>query len=224
MKRIIKFFVSLTYKIKNIGKCKFNAFSNVVLRNCSFEGENILGEKNWLSHTEVGFCSYIGTGCEFSNTKIGRYCSIGSYIRVVSADHPLDMVSTFPAFYSGTYHTRYVKDSKFKEHITTNNGYECEIGNDVWIGDNVLIRGGVKIGDGAVIGMGSIVLHDVSPYSIVAGVPAKAIKQRFDDITIRSLLQIKWWKKPEKWLRENAENFVSPKRLINITNNETEEK
>ncbi len=52
------------------------------------------------------------------------------------------------------------------------------IGNDVWIGSRVIILGGVKIGDGAIIGAGSVVTHDVPPYSVVGGNPARIIKSR----------------------------------------------
>ena len=52
------------------------------------------------------------------------------------------------------------------------------IGNDVWIGFGAQIMAGVKIGDGAVIGAGSIVTKDVEPYKVVAGVPARVIKER----------------------------------------------
>ena len=55
------------------------------------------------------------------------------------------------------------------------------IKNDVWIRQRVIIKGGVEIGDGAVIGAGSVVTKDIDPYTIVAGVPAKPIKKRFDD-------------------------------------------
>ena len=52
------------------------------------------------------------------------------------------------------------------------------IGNDVWIGSRVTIMPGVTIGDGCVIGTGAIVTHDIPPYAIAAGVPAKVIKYR----------------------------------------------
>ena len=52
------------------------------------------------------------------------------------------------------------------------------IGDDVWIGANSVITGGVTIGKGAVIGAGSVVTHDVDPYKIVGGVPAKVIGDR----------------------------------------------
>ena len=52
------------------------------------------------------------------------------------------------------------------------------IANDVWIGGRVIILGGVKIGEGSIIGAGSVVTHDVEPYTIVAGNPAKVIRKR----------------------------------------------
>lgn len=50
------------------------------------------------------------------------------------------------------------------------------IGNSVWIGGNVTILPGVTIGDCSVVGAGSVVTKDVAPYTVVAGNPAKFIK------------------------------------------------
>lgn len=52
------------------------------------------------------------------------------------------------------------------------------IGNDVWIGANAIVLPGVEIGEGAIVAAGSVVTKDVPPYAIVAGVPAKLIKER----------------------------------------------
>ena len=52
---------------------------------------------------------------------------------------------------------------------------------DNWIGANATILKGVKIGEGAVVASGSVVTKDVAPYSIVAGIPAKVIRYRFEE-------------------------------------------
>lgn len=72
------------------------------------------------------------------------------------------------------------------------------IGNDVWIGYEAVILSGVTIGDGAVIGCRAVVTKDVPPYTIVGGVPAKPIRKRFDEETIKELQKIKWWDWPEE--------------------------
>ena len=51
-----------------------------------------------------------------------------------------------------------------------------KIGNNVWIGSNATLLQGVTIGDGAIIGANAVVTKDVQPNTIVAGVPAKFIR------------------------------------------------
>lgn len=67
------------------------------------------------------------------------------------------------------------------------------IGNDVWIGQGAYVMNNITIGDGAIIGTGAVVTHDVEPYTIVAGVPARPIKKRFTDDIIERLMEIRWW-------------------------------
>jgi len=50
---------------------------------------------------------------------------------------------------------------------------------DVWIGFGAIVLSGVRIGRGAIIAAGSVVTRDVAPYSIVAGMPARAVGDRF---------------------------------------------
>lgn len=84
---------------------------------------------------------------------------------------------------------------------------ECAIGNDVWIAAGACINRGCHIGDGAVIGANSVVTHDVPPYTIVAGCPAKPIKKRFSEQTIARLLAAQWWKLSDAVLKENLHLF-----------------
>ena len=88
---------------------------------------------------------------------------------------------------------------------TINTG--CIIGNDVWIGYNATIMGGCTIGDGAIVATGALVKENVEPYTIVAGQPAKVIGKRFEDEKIAFLMKIKWWDKPEAWIKSHAADF-----------------
>lgn len=67
---------------------------------------------------------------------------------------------------------------------------------------------GITIGDGAVVYAGALVTKDVPPYAIVAGVPAKVIKYRYDEETIKFLLEDKWFDKPIEWIRSHWTSFM----------------
>jgi acetyltransferase-like isoleucine patch superfamily enzyme len=85
---------------------------------------------------------------------------------------------------------------------------KVSIGNDVWIGHNVIIVGNVTIGNGAILAAGSVVTKDVTPYSIVAGVPAKQIKMRFSKNVIEEIEELKWWNLSEEKLEEIKPLFM----------------
>jgi hypothetical protein len=67
-----------------------------------------------------------------------------------------------------------------------------ELGNDVWVGAFAFIRQGVRVGDGAIVGAGAVVTRDVAPYEIVAGVPARRVRSRFEPEAIDWLLDHRW--------------------------------
>ena len=136
----------------------------------------------------VGAFSYLANDCCLYDLTIGRYCSIGDNVHILS-QHPTDSFSTSPIFYE------HVFDEPFR--ATQRSGYknlvQTTIGNDVWIGSGVKIKTGITIGNGAVIGAGSVVTKDVAPFSIVAGVPAKLIKMRFSPDIIERIQTLAWW-------------------------------
>jgi virginiamycin A acetyltransferase len=127
---------------------------------------------------------------------IGKFCSIacGARFLFTSANHTLASLSTypFPIFYE--------EWDLDKAQITSawDRKGDIVIGNDVWIGYEAVILSGIHIGDGAIIGSRAVVTRDVSPYTIVGGVPAHEIKQRFPQPVIDRLLELQWWDWPAK--------------------------
>lgn len=120
-----------------------------------------------------------------AGVTIGKFCSIGREVKVITANHPIDNLSTHPYFY-------YKKDTG----QNANSQLKLDIGNDVWIGHRAIILPGcTMIGDGAIIGAGAIVTRNIEPFSIVAGSPAREIKKRFDNKTIQSIYKDPWWDK-----------------------------
>ena len=80
-------------------------------------------------------------------------------------------------------------------------------GNDVWLGHNAVLMGGVTLGDGAVVGAGAVVTHDVAPYEIVGGVPARHIGWRYPPELIAAMERIRWWDWSHDMLRERLRDF-----------------
>lgn len=126
--------------------------------------------------------------------KIGKFCSIASGVRFLfnTANHAMGSLSTypFPLFYEA-----WGLDAQDIAKAWDNKG-DIEIGHDVWIGYQAVILAGVKIGNGAIIGTRAVVTKDVPPYTIAGGVPAKKIRRRFDEKTIRQLEALAWWDWP----------------------------
>ncbi|MFA0253058.1 CatB-related O-acetyltransferase [Vibrio breoganii] len=129
--------------------------------------------------------------------SIGSFCSIAPHVIIAAGNHPTNFKSTSSILYNKK--RGFISNNVDIPHQIA----KVTIGNDVWIASNVIILPGVKISDGAIIAAGSVVNRDVPPYSIVAGVPAKVKKYRFDQNTIESLLQEKWWEWSDKKIKEN---------------------
>jgi len=142
------------------------------------------------------------------NLSIGKYCSFADNITLIAGgEHDQDWVSTYPFIdrWSLEKYT-YLKKPRYKGDIN--------IGNDVWIANNVTILSGVNIGDGSIIGASAVVTKDIPPYSIAAGNPIRIIKYRFNEITIKGLLEIKWWDWDESKIKLNQELFTNPEQFI----------
>lgn len=160
-----------------------------------------IGNGAQIYNSSIGKYTYVYES-KVIHASIGKFCSIASDCIIGGGAHPIDWVSSSPLFLKGknVFHKNF-SQHEFNEYKITS------IGNDVWIGSRCLIKGGVTIGDGVIIGMGSVVTHDIPPYEIWAGNPARFIKKRFDDETIKFLLHIQWWNFSENELKLYAEKF-----------------
>lgn len=203
-----------TLKLKfTAKKCK----SHVSIRCKIYDNVNIEEHVRVYGKTELGNChvgigTYIETNCELFDIRIGKFCSVANYVRIIRGTHPCrEYISTHPAFFSIQKQAgfSFVEKQKFVERKQTKDDseYYTLIGNDVWICDGVHILEGIHIANGAIIAAGAVVTEDVPPYAIVGGVPAKIIKYRFKQEDISKLESFQWWNKNFNWIYMNANNF-----------------
>lgn len=120
----------------------------------------------------VTICDHVSIGrnatfiCTLASIKIGSYTMFGPNVTMITGGHRTDIQG------------RPMMVITDKEKLPENDR-DIILEGDNWIGANAVILKGVTIGKGAVVAAGAVVSHDVPPYSIVGGIPAKVIKYRF---------------------------------------------
>lgn len=160
----------------------------------------------FIANSSVGRYSYVGPRTKLDNVEVGSFCSISWDCCIGLASHPTDYVSTSPIFSEKLNGTG---ASWIERDVERPAARRTVIGHDVWIGARALVLEGVHIGSGAVIAAGAIVTHDVAPYAIVAGTPAREIRKRFSEEVIAALLDTPWWEAPDADLRKSIGLFQS---------------
>lgn len=169
-----------------------------------------VGRQTYFGEKVAGACSngYI--------ERIGAFTSINSTARI-HVDHHMGMsfitdelVDFLNEENKATFDRLCAADPK---HPYALGKPKLTIGNDVWIGSGAFIDCSKvsSIGDGAVIGANAVVLEDVPPYAVVAGVPARIKRYRYAPEMIEALERTQWWNWNEEELNRNADALFDPR-------------
>jgi phosphonate metabolism protein (transferase hexapeptide repeat family) len=150
-----------------------------------------IGARTSLLEVDLGDYSYVVNDSSIAYSAIGKFCSLAAMIRVNPGNHPMHRASQSHFTYrASAYFPGEVDEDEF---FAWRRSHAVAIGHDVWIGHGAIVLPGRKIATGAVIAAGAVVTKDVAPYAIVAGNPARRIRQRFPDAIAERLQQLAWW-------------------------------
>lgn len=166
------------------------------------------GRKFYYGKVKFGRGVRIAANSVFANVEVGNYTVFAEHFRMYVVHHDYTAFSINDILAQRIRRFNTIHASALHEPNETT-GEQTHIGADVWIGEYVTVKPGVTIGDGAIIAGGSLVTHDVEPYAIVGGVPAKFIKWRFDEDTRLFLLKLKWWNWSEDKIAKNYEKLCA---------------
>lgn len=161
------------------------------LRNAKLGRFSEIKERVQFWDAELGDYSYIERQSEVIYSVIGRFCAIASDVRLNALSHPIERVSQHKITYRpNEYFVGAKLDKAFRDGRSS---AQVKIGHDVWVGHGAIVMPGVTIGHGAVIAAGAVVTNDVAPYAIVAGVPARFLKWRFEPRIAERIIALAWW-------------------------------
>jgi phosphonate metabolism protein (transferase hexapeptide repeat family) len=164
-----------------------------------------IAERAKVSETELGDYSYMMQDCEVWAARIGKFANIASHVRINATNHPVWRATLHHFTYRAN---DYWPDAEREESFFDwRRGNGVMIGHDVWIGHGATILPGVTVGNGAVIGAGAVVSKDVTAWSIVGGVPAKLIRERFTAAIGARMERLAWWDWSHDRLREALDDF-----------------
>lgn len=177
----------------------------------SVSADTVLGkytevaERCRISEAEIGDYSYIMQDGSIWCATIGKFVNMAASVRINATNHPTWRATLHHFTYRAASYWPDAEDEQgFFEWRRDN---RVTIGHDVWIGHGATVLPGVTVGNGAVIGAGAVVSKDVAPYTIVGGVPAKLIRERFTKEVGEGMDKLAWWDWDHARLRTALDDF-----------------
>jgi hypothetical protein len=160
-----------------------------------------------LRNVVLGDYSYVTRFCDLANVRVGKFANIASFVRIGATDHPVERATLHHFTYrAGDYWDDAEDEAAFFEARAAR---LARLGHDVWIGHGAMIRPEVSVGHGAVVAMGAVVTRDVAPYAVVAGNPARPIRERHPPAIAERLIRLAWWDWSHERLRAALDDFRS---------------
>ncbi|MEJ5082007.1 acetyltransferase [Ochrobactrum sp. MYb379] len=136
-----------------------------------------IGARSRVSETVLDDYSYLGIDCEIWCAEIGKFSNIASHVRINATNHP--------TWRPTLHHFTYRAGDYWPEEKDETEFFDWRRGNAVR----------------------AVVSRDVAPYTIVGGVPARLIRERFDAATGNRLDQLAWWDWSHDRLRQTLDDF-----------------
>ncbi len=179
--------------------------ATAVIRDCRFGRYTQVGEQSRMEDCLLDDYSYLQHYCDIASTDIGKFANIAAMVRINPGFHPVEWPTLHHFTYRRTMFGLAAEDDA--DFFAWRRRQRVSIGHDTWIGHGVVIMPGVRIGNGAVVGSNSVVTKDVPAYAIVAGAPARVIRQRFPRAIAEGLEATAWWDWDHQTLSERMEDF-----------------
>jgi phosphonate metabolism protein (transferase hexapeptide repeat family) len=184
---------------------------SALVRGSDFGAYTFIGARSIVTGSEIHDYAYAMGDNQIAHATVGKFCNIATAVRINPSNHPWWRATLHHFTYRSRSHGFELEDDESFFRWRAEDRVVIE--PDVWIGHGAIIMPGVRIGCGAVVGSGAVVTRDVSPYSIVVGVPATVLRPRVDAATAEKLQRIAWW----DWSRERLEAALPDFRHLDAT-------
>ena len=162
-----------------------------------------------ILESSIGDYSYVMEHCHITYSEIGKFVNIAARAAINPNNHPMWRASQHHFSYRSA---MYGLGEDDQEIFDWRRSHKVVLGHDVWIGHGATVLPGNRVGIGSVVAAGAVVTKDVPPYTVVAGVPARFVRERFPQSVQEALLSIRWW----HWSREKLRRALPDFRQLNV--------